>query len=97
MARKTVSLPVRNMIIFAIILLVIGLIVGYIIFARERVTGKFIPLAALLGLKQDFWRNFGNSLREGYLDQVRIKIIVSGLIGMITGFVLGFFSKKIIK
>ncbi len=66
--------------------LVIGIIIGYFIFAT--ILGQNISVLRLLGLKGS---NFAGRIMG--LNEIRLKILFSGIIGGAIGFVLG----KIIK
>jgi thiamine transporter ThiT len=89
----TFSLDIKKSVITGIIVGVVALIVGYFIFARTRGGGELISVPAILGLSQGFFKNLGNSVRGEYLTAVRIKMLVTGLVGFGLGFVGGSIRK----
>ena len=79
----------RNTLVLAIIFGIIGLVVGYFLFAS--LGNGYMPLSTLFGVSN----GFGDSLRNAVtgiiknLPEVRRNIIISGLVGVVAGFVIG--------
>lgn len=86
----------RNVLVAALVLGVIGLIVGYFLFASVG-NGHYMPLAWLFGAtKGGFLSHLGSSLRSMALDLpvVRRNILLSGLVGVIVGFVIALAARR---
>ncbi len=80
----------KNSITLGIVLLIIGLIVGYIIFGK--VAGQYISILNLLGLKTDFGHKVLNAVIG--IETIRINILLCGAGGFAAGFLLGTLGKK---
>ncbi len=83
----------RRIIGSALVVAVIGLVVGYLIFGRN-VAGEFIPLDQLLTLPGDgavgFLQQAGQEL-TGIRD-ARQNILISGALGLAVGAAVGVFA-----
>lgn len=79
----------RNVLITALLLGVIGLAVGYFLFAGRA--GNYIPVWRLLGISHNELQSLTNELltRFGGLAVVRRNILISGLVGVVIGFLGG--------
>lgn len=86
----------RNVLVGALILGIIGLVVGYFLFASLG-NGHYMPVAWLFGAtKGGFFARLGSDLRSAALDLpvVRRNILLSGLVGVIVGFVLALAARR---
>jgi hypothetical protein len=87
---------VRNVLVAAIVLGIIGLIVGYFLFASLG-NGRYMPLVWLFGATHGgFFARLGSDLRSAALDLpvVRRNILLSGLVGAIVGFVVALSARR---
>ena len=79
----------RNVLALAIVLGIIGLVLGYFLFAS--LGNGHIPVSTLLGVSngplQDL-RNIGTGLIAN-LPDIRRNILLSGLVGVVAGVVIG--------
>lgn len=83
----------RNTLVLAILFGIIGLVVGYFLFAS--LGNGYISLSVLFGVSNgigDTLRNIGTGLIKN-LPEVRRNIIISGLVGVVVGFVIGIGSR----
>lgn len=80
----------KKTITLALILGILGLIIGYLIFAK--VGDSYIAIRHLIGGGNNFLEKLGNEIRG--VDEIRSKIILTGAGGIILGIVLGFSRKK---
>jgi hypothetical protein len=88
------TINLKTALIVGGIVAAVGIVIGYFIFARQGSDG-YIPVNAVLGLSSDnFWKDLGNSIRAKTLEVVRLKIIISCIIGFDIGFFLGGMFKK---
>lgn len=76
----------RNVLITALLLGVIGLAVGYFLFAGSA--GNYIPVWRLLGISHNELQSLTNEFlaKFGGLATVRRNILISGLVGFAVGF-----------
>ncbi len=85
MARNTVSLIV--------VLGIIGLIVGYFIFAKSG--ASYLPINEIIaGKAQNLGQGVGNLFKGVDIAQVRSNILYSGLAGAGLGLVIGILSRR---
>ncbi|MCK4798399.1 MAG: hypothetical protein KAT05_13550 [Spirochaetes bacterium] len=80
----------KKAIIIGVILLIIGLVIGYVIFGK--VAGHYVAIERVLGFSQGFGSKVVNSVIG--LEKIRVNILLCGLAGFGVGFVLGLLSKK---
>lgn len=81
----------KNVILFAIILAIVGLVVGYFMFGK--IAGEYISVQRLLGLSSKGILNKAiNTVAD--ISARRNKILLCGLAGAGVGVVLGFLGKR---
>lgn len=84
----------KNALVAALVLGIIGLFVGYLLFAR--LGNGHIPISTLLGMSN----NLGDTLRNlaiglvAKLPVIRRNILVSGLVGVVVGLVIGLVIRR---
>ncbi|MBN2547275.1 MAG: hypothetical protein JXB50_15845 [Spirochaetes bacterium] len=80
--------------ILIIVFLVVGLIVGYIVFGK--INNKYVSILSLLGLHKDTLSGFLNKAGDkfGVFDKMRLNILLCGLGGIIGGIIIGSLSKR---
>ncbi len=77
----------RNVILLGLVFGVVGLVLGYLIFARAPITGELIAIRNLIDPPSGFVMNFFNELRQ--FAEIRRNILFTGAGGAIVGVVLG--------
>ncbi len=84
----------RNVLASALVLGVIGLVVGYFLFAH--VGDGYLPLDRLLGISNSFGDRVANALTKMVVDigVVRRNILISGLVGVVLGFVVSLSGRR---
>lgn len=75
----------RNVVIPALALGIIGLVVGYFLFAKFG--NGYIPVARLLGASHGIFGRIENALLS--VQIIRRDILLSGLVGVVVGLVIG--------
>jgi len=85
----------KKAIILGLLLLIVGLIVGYLIFGK---IGKhYIPIDKLLGIKANNWlEDIKDTFTKPFisLGAMRTRIIICGGVGLIVGILLGLLFKE---
>lgn len=77
----------RNVILLAIVFGAVGLVIGYLIFARVPMTGELIAIGNLIQPPEGL---IGNLVSEiGQFREIRRNILFSGGGGVVLGVVLG--------
>ncbi len=75
---------------------IVGLVVGYLIFANEG-SGHYIPVGLLVGIKAN---TFGGAVQGFFtrlttnLPAIRQNIIISGIIGAAVGLVISIAGRR---
>jgi hypothetical protein len=87
---------VRNLIILALLLGIVGLAIGYLIFGRWGITNELIPLRTLFGSADT---TLGRAAREvvgeiSGLAAKRQSIYISGGVGVVVGAVVGLLIRR---
>ena len=82
----------RNAFILALIFAIIGVVAGYIIFAKD-VTGHYIGIDQLLGFKGNIFRDFFNNITGKNINSIRTNILFVGAGGLVAGFLIGLLFK----
>lgn len=83
---------VRNIVVLGIVFGVIGLAVGYLIFARSELTNQLIPIRDLFGPPENA---IGEFIRDvGGLTGKRQSVYISGGVGAAVGVVLGTLLRR---
>lgn len=84
----------RNVLFSALLLGVIGLGVGYFLFAGRA--GNYIPVWRLLGISHNAVQGLVNQLMTefGGLAVVRRNILISGLVGVVVGFIASLAARS---
>ncbi|MFP4378636.1 MAG: hypothetical protein ACLFP4_16465 [Spirochaetales bacterium] len=77
----------RNIVILALVFGIVGLVIGYLIFARAPLTGELIAVGDLLGQPRDLLGELVNDVLK--IEQIRRNILLTGLGGVVVGIVLG--------
>jgi hypothetical protein len=77
----------RNIGILALVFGIVGLVIGYLIFARAPLTGELIAVGDLLGQPRDLLGELVNDVLK--IEQIRRNILLSGAGGVVVGIVLG--------
>jgi len=84
----------KQAITFGIVLLIVGLIVGYAVFGK--IGGRYVSILSIMGIHvksvTGFFANVGDKF--GAFDKIRTNIVLCGLGGLAAGFVLGLLYKK---
>jgi len=83
----------KNTISLIVVLGIIGLIVGYFIFAKSG--SSYLPVDEIIGAKaNNLGQGIGNLFHGVDLAQVRSNILYSGLAGAGLGLVIGILSRR---
>jgi hypothetical protein len=77
----------RNIVILALVFGVVGLVIGYLIFARAPLTGELIAVSDLLGQPRDLLGELVNDVLK--IEQIRRNILLTGAGGVVVGIILG--------
>ncbi|HUX20131.1 MAG TPA: hypothetical protein VMW69_02760 [Spirochaetia bacterium] len=79
----------RNSLVLAIVLGIVGLVIGYFLFAS--VGNGHIPLSTLFGVANGLGDRLRNALTGivANLPEIRRNILLSGLVGVVAGLVIG--------
>jgi hypothetical protein len=77
----------RNIVILALVFGVVGLVIGYLIFARAPLTGELIAVGDLLGQPRDLLGELVNDVLK--IEQIRRNILLTGAGGVVVGIILG--------
>ena len=80
----------KNAVILGLIFLIIGLIVGYIVFGK--IGGEYISVTRIFGFKKGFGNEILNTIMG--IEKIRNNIILFGAGGFAVGFLLGILFKK---
>ncbi len=80
----------KNAIILGIILLIVGLIVGYIFFGK--VGGQYVPIDQLFGFKGNIFNDIVNKFVG--IGNIRTKILLVGVGGLVVGLLIGMLTKN---
>lgn len=75
----------RRIVTFALVLGVLGLVVGYFIFGK--IAGQYVAVDTLLGLGDDLISRIGEAVVE--VSDVRRNILISGAAGVGIGIIAG--------
>ncbi len=80
--------------ILIIVFLIIGLIIGYIIFGK--INNRYISVLSLLGFHKDTFSGFFTKTGDqfGVFDKMRLNILFCGLGGIIGGIIIGTLLKR---
>ena len=78
----------RNILVLAIMFGIIGLVVGYFLFAKY-VNGSYIPVDQLITGPHGVFQTVASAFAQNTLPEIRRNIIISGLVGVVAGFVIG--------
>lgn len=83
----------RNSLVLAIVLGIVGLVAGYFLFAS--VGDGHIPLATLFGITNGLGDRLRNALTGmvANLPEIRRNILLSGLVGVVAGLVIGISTR----
>ncbi len=77
----------RNVLLLAVVFGVVGLVLGYVIFARAPVTGDLIAVRNLIDPPEGL---LGRIVEEvGQFAEIRRNILLSGGGGVVVGVILG--------
>jgi len=83
----------KNTISLIVVLGIIGLIVGYFIFAKSG--SSYLPINEIIGAKaNNLGQGIGNLFHGVDLAEVRSNILYSGLAGAGLGLVIGILSRR---
>ena len=84
----------KKAIILGLLLLIVGLIIGYLVFGK--VGKRYIPIKRLLGISDTVFDDFLNTITEPFLNpqSIRNRILLCGAGGLLLGIVLGFLVKE---
>lgn len=77
----------RNIIVFGVVLGVVGLVVGYLIFARTVVGSQLIPVDQLFVQSDNLVSRLSGEIRG--VETIRRNILLTGGGGVVLGMVLG--------
>ncbi len=77
----------RNVLLLAIVFGVVGIVLGYLIFARAPITGELIAIGNLIQPPDGFVGELVNEIRQ--LREIRRNILYTGAGGVVVGVVLG--------
>lgn len=77
----------RNVILLAIVFGVVGIVLGYLIFARAPITGELIAVQNLVQPPEGFVGELVSEIRQ--LREIRRNILYTGAGGLVVGVVLG--------
>lgn len=77
----------RNVLLLAVVFGVVGLVIGYLIFARAPITGELIAIQNLIRPPQDFLGEMWSEISQ--FEQIRRNILYAGGGGVIVGIILG--------
>ena len=77
----------RNVLLLGVVLGIAGLVVGYFIFARAPITGDYIAIETLLNPPAGIIGRLMENV--GQFAEIRRNIVVSGVVGAVSGVVLG--------
>ena len=89
----------RNIVVLIIVLAIVGLVVGYFLFAKQG--DGYIPVERLLGISRGtalersitkIGQAIGDALTGVNVQQVRAKILYAGIAGAVIGLVIGVAS-----
>jgi hypothetical protein len=80
----------RNVGVLAIVLGIIGLVIGYLVFGR--IFGNLVPIADIFRPASGALAELGQSLTG--IREMRQNILISGGVGVVAGFVLGLFLRR---
>ncbi|MFP4115417.1 MAG: hypothetical protein ACOC0O_02725 [Spirochaetota bacterium] len=77
----------RNVLLLAVVFGVVGLVIGYLIFARAPVTGELISIGNLIQPPNDLIGEIVSELSQ--FSEIRRNILYTGAGGVVVGIVLG--------
>lgn len=89
------SNQIINIIKFAVVFAIIGIIVGYFIYGKYPITGKFIRIEILFGLKSfnSYDNFFIDMFSNVIIEAIRQKVLISGVVGSIIGIIVAVLKK----
>ena len=82
----------RNVLLLAIVFGIVGLVIGYLIFARVPVTGELIAIRNLVEPPQNIVGEIFSELAQ--LRDIRRNILFTGGGGVVVGIILGVIVSK---
>ncbi len=77
----------KNVVLLAVVFGIVGLIVGYLIFARAPLTGELISIGDLFRRPNDLVGQIVNDVLA--FETIRRSILLSGAGGAVVGIILG--------
>lgn len=77
----------RNVLLLGLVFGVVGIALGYLIFARAPLTGELFPIADLVRPPDSLLGEFVSEWRQ--LTEIRRNILLTGGGGLVVGIVLG--------
>ncbi|MBN1769552.1 MAG: hypothetical protein JXR50_10115 [Prolixibacteraceae bacterium] len=80
----------KKSILFILIFLVIGLVLGYLIFGR--ISGEYVNISAIFSQSENVLESIGRNIAG--LEQMRQNILISGGVGAVLGLILFLFRRK---
>ncbi|HKK81228.1 MAG TPA: hypothetical protein VJ909_03210 [Prolixibacteraceae bacterium] len=80
----------KKTIIFILIFLVIGLVLGYLIFGR--MSGEYVSLNAIFSQSENVLESIGRNIAG--LEQMRQNVLISGGVGAVLGLIISLIRRK---
>jgi len=80
----------KRSILFVVIFLILGLVIGYLIFGR--ISGEYIGLSAIFSSSDNVLESLGRSISG--LKEIKQNILISGGVGAIVGLIISLIRKK---
>jgi hypothetical protein len=77
----------RNVLLLAVVFGVVGLVIGYLIFARAPITGELIAIQNLIQPPRDLIGEIVSELSQ--FEDIRRNILFTGAGGVVVGIILG--------
>lgn len=77
----------RNVLLLAVVFGAVGLVIGYLIFARAPITGELIAVQNLIQPPEDLLGQIVSEVSQ--FEQIRRNILYTGAGGVVVGVILG--------
>jgi len=82
--------PMKRTVIFILVFIVIGLVLGYFMFGR--MAGEYVSLGTIFGESDNALESFGRNISG--LTEMKQNILISGGAGGVLGLILSLIGRK---